>query len=247
MNQLILHRGARVVERAELDEVLAPPPTGTWFPLRHSQVLSTAEETLGNAGFAITRSQLALSQDNARFFGTLDLSAPIVDGVTLTVGVRNSTDKTFPIGLCAGHRVFVCDNLAFSAEIYVARKHTRFGERRFHEGIATAVGSLQQYQQVEAHRIIDYRTRNVDETEAAACLLHGFEQGILTTRTLSHAIEEWRQPTLDEFQPRTAWSLFNAFTNALKDRQSNPAQFAALTMKVYRLLDPCPYAETLAA
>ena len=45
MSQLILHRGARPVERAELDQVEAPPPTGTWFPLRHSQVLSTVEET----------------------------------------------------------------------------------------------------------------------------------------------------------------------------------------------------------
>jgi hypothetical protein len=237
MSQLMLHRGARVVERAELDLVEAPPPTSSWFPLRHGQVLSTVEETLGNAGFAITRSQFALSQDDARFFGTLDLATPIIDGVAMTVGVRNSTDKTFPIGLCAGNRVFVCDNLAFSAEIYVAKKHTRFGELRFHEGIATAIGSLRQYQDVEARRIVDYRERKVDETEAAACLLHGFEQGILTTRTLPQAIEEWRKPALEDFQPRTAWSLFNAFTSALKERQSNPAQFAALTMRVYRLLD----------
>lgn len=237
MSQLILHRGARPVERAELDLIEAPPPTDTWFPLRHSQVLSTVEETLGDAGFTITRSNLALSQDDARFFGTLDLSTPIIEGVTMTVGVRNSTDKTFPIGLCAGNRVFVCDNLAFSAEIYVAKKHTRFGQQRFHEGIATAVASLRKYQEVEANRIIAYRERDVDEPEAAACLLHAFEQGILTTRTLPQVIDEWRKPVLDDFRPRTAWSLFNAFTSALKERQSNPAQFASLTMRVYRLLD----------
>lgn len=61
MSQLILHRGARVVERNELYQVEAPPPTGTWFPLRHSKVLSTVEETLGNAGFAITRSAWGIS------------------------------------------------------------------------------------------------------------------------------------------------------------------------------------------
>lgn len=237
MNQLILHRGARPVERVELDHVEAPRPTDTWFPLRHSQVLSTVEETLGNAGFSIARSTLALSQDNARFFGTLDLSTPIVEGVTMSVGVRNSIDKTFPIGLCVGNRVFVCDNLAFSAEIYVTKKHTRFGQQRFHEGIANAVSSLQQYQQVEANRITAYRERNVDETEAAACMLHAFEQGIVTTRSLPLVIDEWRKPALDDFQPRTIWSLFNAFTSALKDRQSNPSHFASLTMRVYKLLD----------
>lgn len=234
---LILHKGARQVEREELDAVEAPPPTETWFPLRHSQVLSTVERTLGDAGFTITRSQLGLSQDNARFFGTLDLGTPITEGVSLTVGVRNSTDKTFPIGLCAGSRVFVCDNLAFSAEIYVAKKHTRFGEARFNEGISTAVRTLTSYREVEAKRIEVYREAPLTETDAAACLLHGFEEGILSTRTLPVAIEEWRKPSQQDFEPRTAWSLFNAITAALKERQGNPAQFASLTMRLYGLLD----------
>ena len=46
MSQLMLHRGARLVDRAGLDLVEAPPPTDTWFPLRHSQVLTTVVETL---------------------------------------------------------------------------------------------------------------------------------------------------------------------------------------------------------
>lgn len=237
MSQLVLHRGGRLVDRAELDHVELPPSTDTWFPLRHGHVLATVESTLGDAGFTVTRSQLALSRDDARFFGTLDLSTPIADGVTLTVGVRNSIDKTFPIGLCAGTRVFVCDNLAFSAEIYVAKKHTRFGGRRFQEGIAAAVGSLHQYQEVEAGRIAAFQGRELTEMEAAAYLLHAFEQNVLTTRSLPIAIREWRTPELASFEPRTKWSLFNAFTSALKDRQANPAQFAALTMRVYRLLD----------
>lgn len=234
---LILHKGAREVERPELELVDAPPPTDTWFPLRHSQVLSTVERTLGDAGFGITKSRFALSPDNARFFGTLDLTTPITDGVSLTVGVRNSIDKTFPIGLVAGSRVFVCDNLAFSAEIYVSKKHTRFGESRFNEGISSAVRSLASYQQVEAKRIEVYRQVELGENEAAACMLHAFEEGILSTRTLPVVIEEWRKPEFDDFKPRTAWSLFNAFTAALKERQGNPSQFASLTMRLYGLLD----------
>lgn len=237
MTELMLHRGARRVERTELALVNAPPPTETWFPVRHEAVLDVVEQTLAGAGFDIAKSQFALSEDNARFFGTLDLTAPITDGVTLTIGVRNSTDKTFPIGLCAGTRVFVCDNLAFSAEIYVSKKHTRFGNERFRDGIALAVSTLHQYQTVEAERIVHYRQRPLDENEAAACLLHAFESAILTTRTLPMALAEWRTPSQEEFAPRTAWSLFNAFTAALRARQSNPAEFAALTMKLYRLMD----------
>ena len=237
MSQLMLHRGARTVERNDVELVEAPPPTDTWFPLRHGQVLSTAEGALGTAGFQISRSQYALSQDNARFFGTLDLSTSIVEGVSLTVGVRNSIDKTFPLGLVAGSRVFVCDNLAFSAEIYVSKRHTRFGESRFNEGISHAITALNQYQQVEARRIGHYRAAEIDEKTASSCILHAYEEGILSPRTLPNALDEWRKPAREDFEPRTAWSLFNALTSALKERQGNPAQFASLTMRLYGLVD----------
>lgn len=234
---LILHKGARPIERAELNLIEAPPPTDTWFPIRHGQVLETVERTLGNAGFEIRKAQYGISSDQARFFGTLDLATTITEGVSLCVGVRNSVDKTFPIGLTAGSRVFVCDNLAFNSDIYVSKKHTRFGKERFDEGISKALTALEQFRQVEALRIAHYRGTVLDEDEASATLLHAFEEGILSTRTLPEAINEWRHPTLDQFEPRTAWSLFNAFTEALKKRQANPAEFASLTMKLYGLID----------
>ena len=40
------------------------------------------------------------------------------------VGVRNSHDKSFPAGLVIGASIFVCDNLSFSGEVKLARKHT---------------------------------------------------------------------------------------------------------------------------
>jgi len=237
MSKLILHCGARNVERAELESVPTPEPTETWFPQPHSQVLTTVEGLLQAAGFSIGREELGLSQDNARFFGTLDLTSPIVEGVSLSIGVRNSHDKTFPIGLVGGSRVFACDNLAFFGEIYVAKKHTRFGKERFDEGISRAIQSLSAHSQVEKARITSYRDTQLSENEAAACLLHAFEQKVLSARTLPTAVNEWRLPSHDEFKPRTAWSLFNALTSALGERRRNPAQFASLTIRAYGLMD----------
>ena len=132
-SQLIAHAGARVVTLDELDTVDAPPATETWYPIRHSQVLHSAIEILGEAGFQVHRNQLALLRSNARFFGVLDLVAPIATGVNLAVGIRNSVDKSLPISFCAGTRVFVCDNLAFRSEIVVAastRSTGRFASRK---------------------------------------------------------------------------------------------------------------------
>src|SRR4029079_3093952 len=106
------------------------------------RVLDTALQTLGEAGYQVERTKLGVSHDGQRFFGTLDLVAPLATGVTLAVGLRNSVDKSFPMGFCAGSRVFVCDNLAFRSDLLVRRKHTTNGQARFSNDIAAAVGSL---------------------------------------------------------------------------------------------------------
>ena len=133
---LLTHCGAAEVNREELNEFLAPPPTDTWFPLKHSQVLDAVGSTLEASGYRITRDQLAVGRDGHRFFGTLDLDSTLIQGVTLAVGIRNSTDKSFPLGFCAGSRVFVCEKFAFCAELLVRCKCTRYGEVRLGNAIA---------------------------------------------------------------------------------------------------------------
>lgn len=105
---LICHAGANEVTREVLETLDAPPPTQSWFPVKHSQVLDTVSQTLTASGYQIKRERLAVTRDGQRFFGTLDLDSSLVQGVTLAVGIRNSVDKSFPLGFCAGNRVFVC-------------------------------------------------------------------------------------------------------------------------------------------
>ena len=234
---LVLHRGARIVERDELDTVDPPPATATWYPLKHAAVLDRVKTTLDSAGFSVTREAFALTADNHRFFGTLDLRSEISGGVTLSVGVRNSTDKSLPIGLVAGTRVFVCDNLAFASEIVVVRKHTRFGERRFSDAIARAVSTLRQYQGTEGQRIEWMQQAEVGEDQANSLILQAYEKDIVGSRLLPSVIRHWRDPIHDEFRPRNVWSLFNAFTEVLKPRQRmQPSAAAHETIRLQRLL-----------
>src|SRR5262249_52894839 len=100
-SSLVLHCGARRVEEEELVQFPAPPPEGRWFPIAHHDVLRKVKETLTDAGYEVAKQSLGLSRNNHRFFGTLDLKAGLLHGVTLAVGVRNSTDKSFPLGFCA--------------------------------------------------------------------------------------------------------------------------------------------------
>lgn len=238
-SNLVLHRGAKPVSPDELQQYKAPPPEGRWFPLSHGRVLGVVTDTLGEAGYVIEKQQLGVMRDGSRFFGTLDLRSPVADGVTLAVGIRNSVDKTFPLGFCAGSRVFVCDNLAFRSELLVRRKHTVFGERDFVRRIAEAVGSLPSFLEQEALRIERMRAAELDGDQADALILRGFERGIVGARELPRVLQQWRNPPHEEFRPRTAWALLNAFTSAVKERGgSQPQSYANQTMRLNALLDP---------
>jgi len=130
-SSLLLHCGGTTVTREDLLAVPTPPATGTWFPLPHLELLTEVEELLTGAGFELESSAHALSHDGARYFGVIQVRLPAKEdnGYGWVVGLRNSHDKTYPAGLVAGTRVFVCDNLAFTGEVRLTRKHTRHAVR----------------------------------------------------------------------------------------------------------------------
>jgi hypothetical protein len=236
--QLVLHCGARQVSREELDRVEAPAPTSTWFPVKHATVVDAVQQSLAAAGFDVRRATFGLARDNHRMFATLDLTSQLALGVSLAVGLRNSTDKSFPIGFCAGSRTFVCDNLAFRSELTVTKKHTRNGRVRFEGEIARAITTLAAFQQHETHRVVVLQECGLTDQAAEALMLRSFESGLVSHRMLPKVIQEWRRPSFPEFAPRTAWSMFNAFTTALGPRATtNPQEHARLTMQVGALVD----------
>ena len=127
-------------------------------------------------------------------FATMDLTTPLADGVTLAVGVRNSIDKSLPLGFCAGSRVFVCDNLSFRSELMVHRKHTRFGQSRFEEEIARPCSrSSSSGRRRSAASPGCGRRRSRTRPPSRSCSGR-YERGIVSHRLLPQVIREWRQP-----------------------------------------------------
>ena len=238
-SSLVLHAGGKLVTFDELREYRAPPPEGRWHPISHDAVLGTVKETLGEAGYEVRSEKLALNGRGTRFFGTLDLATPIATGVSLAVGIRNSTDKSFPLGFCGGSRVFVCDNLAFRADLLVKRKHTVNGARNFQAAIAQAVISIGEFKEMEAVRIKKMMERELSTDRADSLILRSYEIGIVNALQLPMVVKEWRDPSFEEFQPRTAWSLFNAFTSVLRNRATlQPAKYAVQTIRLNAMLEP---------
>ena len=51
---------------------------------------------------------------------------------------------------------------------------------------------------------------------------------------LKRVFDEWDEPKHDEFKPRNAWSMFNAFTEVMK---SSPRQLPERSIRLHKVFD----------
>jgi len=219
---LLLHCGAELVGRETLNAVPTPRGTETWFPLSHRSLLNEVESQLRTSGFRIESETHSLSHEGARYFGVLSISQQNrwQADYTWVVGLRNSHDQSFPAGLVAGSRVFCCDNLAFCGEVKISRKHTKFAQRDLRHLTARAVGQLGDRLLTLDQRVTAYKSKPVEDWLAHDLTIRAVDCAAITPVQIPHVLQEWRQPVHQEFRDRSAWSLFNAFTEVYK--QVNP-------------------------
>ncbi len=111
------------VTEAEVIDVPAVPFTRTFHPVHHKQVIDAVRTGISLTGMEVVQSQYVLARDGMQMFGVWDLNAGSSD-LCWSLGIRNSMDKSLALGITAGTKVFVCDNLAFDGEYLTFRKHT---------------------------------------------------------------------------------------------------------------------------
>jgi hypothetical protein len=170
-----------------------------------------------SAGLKIGNQVHSLNQDGAQYFGLTEIYGPNnADDYALIVGLRNSHNKTFPVGLVAGATVFVCDNLSFSGEVRLSRKHTTHLQRDLPQLVSRGVGRLMDLWGHQGKRIDAYKNHRMRDKAAHDLVIRAVDLGACTNRMIPAVIKEWREPSYADFSERSAWSLFNAFTETLK-------------------------------
>ena len=242
MSQVMAHmRHSTVIENMEnLRKIPTPRPTETWTPIPHEALFTMIKREVTAGGLKVEGESLVISQAGKgrfgdRFFGLMDIRAGNGEGALndvyrLVVGVRNSHDKTVPAGLCVGSRVFVCDNLAFSAEIVISRKHTLNIRRDLPGLVHEAVGRLGGLRDGQARRIAAYQNAGLRDEQFHDMLIRGMDARVICASKLPQVLEAYREPSCPELAPRNVWSGFNAFTQVLKeyDLQDLPKRTQAL-------------------
>jgi hypothetical protein len=211
--------GAEKVERGQLALIPTPDATETWCPIPHTSLLDQVMSTLDRSGLRIVTEAHGVTPDGANYFGLLHIAATNGDNAEdfgLVVGVRNSHSMRFPAGLVVGAQVTVCSNLSFSGEIKIARKHTRFIMRDLPMLVERAIGQLGDQRRTQEKRFLTYKQHELGDQKAHDLIVRSLDAQVLPVTKIPDVIKEWREPRHADFNERTAWSLFNGFTEVLK-------------------------------
>src|SRR6266496_2793980 len=121
--RLIAHCGAEYMDREGLKTLETPPPTESWTPIPHYDLVQALEGQLKARNITIVKEQFAIQK--AKLFGVIDTDYQVTEEGGAAIGIRTANDKSLALQLAIGYRVFICDNMAFSGDlIALRRKHT---------------------------------------------------------------------------------------------------------------------------
>jgi Domain of unknown function (DUF932) len=229
---LMLHAGANPVSYDDLRLVPTPDGTDSHVPVPHHEIVELVRYTLGFFGHEITEEAHAVTEDGARYFGLMSLRSPYGD-YTDTLGLRNSHDKHFPIGIAFGSRVFVCDNCAFIGDHVIRRKHTVKAKRELPGLVTEIVRPLQAQRIAQNQKLLTYQGTPLTDELADHAILTMYRNDIIGVQRIADVVEQWERPTHD-WGERTAWRLFNAATLALAGKV---AEKPDLTKQLHQVIE----------
>ena len=192
--------------------------TVSYQPIAHHELVNRTKGFLASNGFTIQDEVHSLARNNNHYFGLFSVEHPNREATDrgTVVGIRNSHDKTFPAGLCAGDAPFVCDNLIFTNTIKLARRHTRNILNDLDFTINRALGKLFGFWHGQDSRIEAYKNRSIGNVYANDLIVKAAQVGALPKSKIIDVVNQWESSDHPEFHGRNVNSLYNAFTEVYK-------------------------------
>ena len=219
-------------------------------PLPHKDVIDSLRSVLNERNFRVENECHNLGHEGKRYFGLFQVTHSTRKGQNergTVVGLRNSNDKKFSVGMCAGDAPFVCDNLIFSNEVEVKHKHT--GElpqllESFRQRMVEGIGKLFTMWNTQDTRVDGYKNREISNSEANDLIIQAYKAKAINVTQIPDVLNQWESSDHSEFWDRNVNSLYNAFTETYKGSHVNfnqPTNVRNRSYALHSVLDP--YAE----
>ena len=221
----------------QLRAVKTPPKTDSHTPIPHSLLVDKTRKALDRAGFAITEEEHALARGGQRYFGGFALTGDDIKGEDrrLVFGLRNSSDKSTAASACMGNSMLVCDNMCFSSDVKLARRHTVNILRDLDGMLAKAISRIRSSWADMGLRISAYKESEISPEVASNLAVDLAECKALPERDVYKTVKEFRDPRHPEFRGNTLWNLYNAVTENLKG--GDLSKLPERTMKMQSIFD----------
>lgn len=230
---LMVHAGAQKITRAELALIEPPEGTDTFQPIAHNVLINRLEEALAYRRINIEREEYAVTPDGMKMFGLVELNAEF-DGIRFAIGLRNANDKSMRLGMVAGYRVFICDNMSMAGDFKpLLAKHSK--NFNLEEAVSLGVDRIQRGFDPLRKAIEFKRTYQLNPVAAQALIYRAFMVQKFPTKLMKLVHKEFFiKPLHEDFEEQNLWSLENAFTTSFK--QLNPVSQYQATAKLGKFL-----------
>ena len=206
------------VSTEQLATSFTPEGTDSFQPISHSSLVSYTRDAIERAGLSIVEEEHSLARAGQRYFGGFALTGADISGRDrqIVLGLRNAHDKSFAASVCVGNRMMVCENLCFSSDVKLARRHTTNILTDLPRVLADAVGRVVSHWNDMGNRIEAYQQTEISRDRAADLLIY-------------NAVQEFRNPRHEEFKGGTLWTLYNSITENLKGGDLAKLPFRTMT------------------
>jgi len=221
------------VERDYLANLQTPPPMGSRHaPYPFHAFATDTVSAIERAGFTVAQEDYAITKDEKRMFGLLNVSRPVApDAPTfgvpalhrprwnLLVALRGAHDQSISRGLAIGSRVMVCSNLCFHGDLgNWARKQTTNIAHRIPEMVADAVAGLGGAGRKLTVDFDAFNAKQISRDQGDKVLLDIYRHGGFSASQMGRAVDDWDKCSVEEHTAngRSLWWLFNSATMALK-------------------------------
>lgn len=239
----------------QLKAIKTPEPMGSKHrPVPHHELVEMARRELDNNGFTIEQEEFGISEGGMNLFSGFALRKSDMQDEerTLVMGLRNSHTQKLATSMCIGTSMMVCENLCFSSDIKLSRKHVgniiNDLPPMFNKGIL----SIQETWDNQTKRIDTYKQTEADEVSVLNKLVKAglvkqgklgelfdlIENGGASVNGTKGAFSEYRG---------TLWNLYNAITESYKTASETNLMIhlPQMTMRVQQILDRVAKPETI--
>ncbi len=225
MSLYLSNKSQRVTD-VQLGDVKTPEPTRLWKPLPHLDFVSMIRSAIERQGFNVTKQEFGIQDGKkdeqiipgAKMFGLMTVENGIqTEGYKMAVGFRNSHDQSLAAGVFLGSNVMICDNLCYSGDIHVIRKHLHGNMNSINHTLRRSFERLGEYGVKQDNTFRQMQLTTFNDVNFHNLVCQCVLTDVFSPSKVGKVLKQWHEPNHAVFQKRNLWSAFNAVTEVAKE------------------------------